>query len=466
MSEKIIEGSQTKLGTLPILPLIAKMSLPAMFSMLVQALYNVVDSIYVSRLGEYALSAVSIVFPMQLLNISVAVGAGVGLSSLISRRLGEKRIEEAQSAADHGLYLCIFHWVLFLLFGIFLSGPFCGLFAESQNVYNAASSYCTICLTGSLFTITACSFEKIMQAGGNMMAPMWAMISGAVTNIILDPIMIFGHFGCPAFGVAGAAYATVTGQIVTLIIDTLFMLKAKNLPVRVKFRFRKINWKSIKSIYQVGLPSMIMQAIGSVLTVCMNAILATFSETAIAVYGVYFKLQSFIFMPIFGMNNGLLPIMGYNFGAKNKNRFMQTYKYGTIIAFIIMSIGCILFQIFPAQFMGFFQAQGDLLTVGIKCLSTISWCFPIAAICIIMGTAFQATGHGFYSMIVSVMRQLVVIVPLAYLFSKIWGLMGIWTAFPIAEAMSLLVSIICFLKLYKSEIKNMDKDTYKEKSEL
>ncbi len=455
MADKIQEGSQAKLGTEPILPLITKMSLPAMFSMLVQALYNVVDSIYVSRLGEYALSAVSIVFPMQLLNVAVSVGAGVGLSSLISRRLGERRVEEAQSAADNGLYLCIFHWILFLLFGIFLSGPFCGLFAETNAVYEAAKSYCKICLIGSFFTITACSFEKIMQAGGNMMAPMWAMTAGAVTNIILDPIMIFGLIGCPAFGVAGAAYATVAGQIVTFIIDTIFMTKAKNLPVRVRFKMNNINWKSIKAIYQVGLPSMVMQAIGSVLTICMNAILATFSETAIAVYGVYFKLQSFIFMPVFGMNSGLMPIMGYNFGARNKDRFMQTYKYGTIIAFIIMSLGCAAFQIFPAQLMGFFNAEGDLLTVGVKCLSTVSWCFPIASICIIMGTAFQSTGYGFYSMIVSVMRQLVVIVPLAYFFSKIWGLMGIWTAFPIAEAVSLAVSLICFLRLYKLEIKDM-----------
>ena len=463
MSEKIQEGSQAKLGIEPILPLIAKMSLPAMFSMLVQALYNVVDSVYVSRLGEYALSALSIVFPMQLLIVAVAVGAGVGLSSLISRRLGERRIQEAQSAADNGLYLSIFHWVIFLIFGIILSRPFCNLFAETNQVLDASTSYCTICLTGSLFTIIACSFEKIMQAGGNMMAPMWAMTAGAVTNIILDPIMIFGLLGCPAFGVAGAAYATVAGQFVSFIIDIIFMNKAKGLPVRVRFKLEKPNWKSIKNIYQVGLPSMIMQAIGSVLTLCMNAILATFSETAIAVYGVYFKLQSFIFMPVFGMNNGLMPILGYNFGAKNKDRFIQTYKYGTIIAFIIMSIGCAIFQIFPAGLMGFFNAEGDLLTVGIKCLSTISWCFPIAAICIIMGTCFQSTGHGFYSMIVSVMRQLVVIVPLAYFFSKIWGLMGIWTAFPIAEAVSLTVSVICFIRLYKAEIKPMEN---KEKSEL
>lgn len=458
MGENKMEGSQVKLGTAPILPLITKMSLPAMLSMLVQALYNVVDSVYVSRLGEYALSAVSIVFPMQLLNVAVSVGTAVGLSSLISRRLGERRTEEAQSAADHGLYLCFFHWVLFLLFGIFLSGPFCGLFAESQNVFEAATSYCTICLVGSFFTMTAASFEKIMQAGGNMMAPMWAMISGAVTNIILDPIMIFGLLGCPALGVSGAAYATVIGQLVTFILDNIFMMKAKGLPVRVRYKLHKINWRSVKDIYQVGLPSMVMQAIGSVLTICMNAILATFSETAIAVYGVYFKLQSFVFMPIFGMNSGLMPIMGYNFGAKNPKRFLDTYKYGTIIAFAIMSLGCIVFQIFPAQLMGLFKAEGDLLTVGIKCLSTISWCFPIAAICIIMGTAFQATGHGVYSMIVSVMRQLVVIVPLAYFFSKIWGLMGIWTAFPIAEAMSLAVSIICFIRLYNKEIKPMKKD--------
>ncbi|MBR5756532.1 MAG: MATE family efflux transporter [Firmicutes bacterium] len=457
-------NSSTKMGDMPVLKLILTMSLPSMFSMLVSALYNIVDSIYVSRLGEYALSALSVVFPVQLLNVAVAVGTGVGLSSLISRRLGERRVDEAELAAQHGIMLAVLQWLLFLVFGLFISRPFCALFSDNNmQILDAATSYCTIVCVGSVFIMTAQCFEKIMQATGNMMATMSCMLAGAITKIILDPIMIFGLLGCPAFGVAGAAYATVIGQAVTFIVSNLIINKLKTIPVKVRYSLFKPKPYMIRDIYQVALPSMAMQAIGSVTTLALNAILVTFSSTAVAVLGVYFKLQSFVFMPVFGMNQGLLPIMGYNFGARNKDRLLQTLKYGIIIAVVIMGTGCLIFQFFPELLLSLFKAEGDLLTVGTKCLKTVSLSFPFAAICIIIGTIFQATGHGIYSLIVSVARQLVIIVPAAYILSKIIGLMGIWWAYPIAECMSLAVSLILFKRLYRIEIEHLGEEKSKKK---
>ena len=452
MSEQKIQNQNTlRMGEMAMLPLIIKMSLPSMFSMLVQALYNIVDSIFVSRLGEYALSAVSLVYPIQLINISVGVGASIGLSSLISRRLGAKDIEAAQNAAEHGLFLALCHWVLFVLFGFFGSRPFAMAFSENATLIEPAVSYCSIVCIGSLFALCSSSMEKIMQAGGNMIAPMWCMLSGAVTNIILDPIMIFGYFGFPALGVAGAAIATVIGQCVCFLVANLFMRKL-DLPVKVKYGRFAISGRTIKDIYQVGLPSMVMQSIGSVMTICLNAILITFSEAAVAVLGVYFKLQSFVFMPVFGMNHGLMPIMGYNYGARSRGRLMKAYKLGILIALGIMLVGLAVFQLFPAQLMGLFKAEGDLLNVGIKALRTISLCFPLAAIGIITGTLFQATGRGVYSLLTSLLRQLIIIVPAAYILSKISGVMGVWYAFPLAEGFSLVFSLLMFRRLWRTDL--------------
>lgn len=452
MSEQKLQNQNTlRMGEMAMLPLIIKMSLPSMFSMLVQALYNIVDSIFVSRLGEYALSAVSLVYPIQLINISVGVGASIGLSSLISRRLGAKDIEAAQNAAEHGLFLALCHWVLFVLFGFFGSRPFAMAFSENATLIEPAVSYCSIVCIGSLFALCSSSMEKIMQAGGNMIAPMWCMLSGAVTNIILDPIMIFGYFGFPALGVAGAAIATVIGQCVCFLVANLFMRKL-DLPVKVKYGRFAISGRTIKDIYQVGLPSMVMQSIGSVMTICLNAILIAFSEAAVAVLGVYFKLQSFVFMPVFGMNHGLMPIMGYNYGARSRGRLMKAYKLGILIALGIMLVGLAIFQLFPAQLMGLFKAEGDLLNVGIKALRTISLCFPLAAIGIITGTLFQATGRGVYSLLTSLLRQLIIIVPAAYILSKISGVMGVWYAFPLAEGFSLVFSLLMFRRLWRTDL--------------
>ena len=452
MSEQKIQNQNTlRMGEMAMLPLIIKMSLPSMFSMLVQALYNIVDSIFVSRLGEYALSAVSLVYPIQLINISVGVGASIGLSSLISRRLGAKDVEAAQNAAEHGLLLALCHWVIFVLFGFFGSRPFAMAFSDNVTLIEPAVSYCSIVCIGSLFALCSSSMEKIMQAGGNMIAPMWCMLSGAVTNIILDPIMIFGYFGFPALGVAGAAIATVIGQAVCFLVANLFMRKL-DLPVKVKYGRFAVSGRTIKDIYQVGLPSMVMQSIGSVMTICLNAILIGFSEAAVAVLGVYFKLQSFVFMPVFGMNHGLMPIMGYNYGARSRSRLMKAYKLGVLIALGIMLAGLALFQVFPAQLMSLFKAEGDLLTVGVKALRTISLCFPLAAVGIITGTLFQATGRGVYSLMTSLLRQLIIIVPAAYILSKAVGVMGVWYAFPLAEGFSLIFSLLMLRRLWRTDL--------------
>ena len=442
------------MGTAPVLQLIFSMSLPSMFSMLILALYNIVDSIYVSRLGEYALSALSLIYPIQMLNVAVGVGTGIGLASLISRKLGENRYDEAQNAADHGVIIAVWSWAVFALFGLFGMGPFVRAFSSTPVLIEAAEQYGSIVCLGCLFAFNSTNAERIMQACGNMMAPMWCSLAGCITNVILDPIMIFGYLGCPAMGVTGAAVATVIGQFVQMLCCFAVVNFAK-LPIRIKIRLFKPNGSTIKQIYNVALPSMVMQSITSVTTLALNAILVSFSEAAVAALGVYFKLQSFVFMPVFGMNQGVMPIMGYNYGAQNKKRLIEVFLKAMLIAFIIMSLGCIIFQLIPDVLMGFFDAEGDLLAVGIKALKTISLCFPFAALCIICGSLFQATGFGTYSLIVSIMRQIVVIIPAAFILSRMIGVMGVWYAYPIAEAMGLTVSAVLFKRLYDLRIKVM-----------
>ncbi len=448
------ESRELRMGTAPILPLIIKMSLPSMFSMMIAALYNVVDSIYVSRLGEASLSAVSLIYPIQMLNVAVGVGTGVGLASVISRRLGQRDYEEAQVAANHGIILSTISWAVFALFGIFGIVPFVNAFSSNPALVIPAIAYGRICCVGCLFIFNATSGERIMQACGNMTAPMFCQLSGCITNIILDPIMIFGLLGCPALGVAGAAYATVIGQFVSMAV-TFILINTQHLPVKVRFSHLRFSARTVKSIYQVAFPSMVMQAIGSLTNLCLNAILITFNEAAVAALGVYFKLQSFVFMPVFGLNQGTLPILGYNYGARNKARLVETFKKCLLIAFMIMLTGTIIFQVFPQVLMSLFKAEGNLMAIGVKALRTISVNFPVAALCIITGTLFQATGHGVYSLYVSVLRQIVVIVPAAWIFSRIWGVMGVWYAFPCAELMSLAATIVMYLRLYRKEIRNM-----------
>ena len=444
---------ENKMGTTPMLRLILTMALPAMFSMMVQALYNVVDSYFVSQISENSLTAVSLVFPIQTLMIAVGVGTAIGINSLVSRRLGEKRRDEASSAATHGILLGIFNWVLFLILGIFFSRLFVSAFTQTTETLSAGTDYMSIVCICSFGIFIEVNIEKTLQATGNMIYPMIFQLIGAVTNIILDPLFIFGLFGFPKMGVAGAAVATVIGQILAMVVS-LIVLFVKKHEIHVTFRHFRFNWGIVKNIYAVGIPSIIMQAIASVMTVGMNAILVTFNETAVAVFGVYFKLQSFIFMPVFGLTHGVMPIMGYNYGAQNKARLMSCLKIGCIIALIIMAIGTALFWIIPEQMLLLFDASENMLAIGVPALHTISLCFLAAALGILFSTLFQAVGKGVYSLIISVMRQLVILLPAAFLLAQI-GLDAVWFAFPIAEVFSFLTSIVLFLRLNRKTLRQI-----------
>ncbi len=448
---------ENKMAVMPIPRLLFSMSLPAMFSMMIQACYNIVDSIFVSRLGEDALTSVTLVFPIQLLLISVAVGTGVGLSSLISRRLGQQRYEEADSAASHGIFLSFCSWLVFALFGLFGSRLFIGAFTDDAYLFSAGVQYCTIVTVFSLFCFLQIAAEKTMQSTGNMILPMIGNLIGAISNIVLDPIMIFGLLGCPKMGVAGAAIATVTGQLLGMAFN-LFFLFFKKHQVNIHLRGFRPNMNSIRDIYSVGFPSIAMQSIGSVMNLGMNAILIGFSGAAVAVFGIYFKLQSFIFMPVFGLNQGLMPIMGFNFGARNRKRLMHAFRLGLMTAAAIMGIGTLLFHLLAPQLMMLFDASAEMMSIGVPALRIISLCFLPAAVGIICSTLFQATNHGFLSLIVSLLRQLILILPLSWLLSRFFGVQSVWFAFPMAEVFSLAASLIFFRKIYSQQIVPLDQD--------
>lgn len=455
------ESRQNKMGTAPVLPLIFSMVLPAMFSMLVQALYNIVDSYFVAQVSEKGLAAVSLAFPLQNLLISFAVGTAVGVTSLISRRLGQGRQEEANSAAAHGILLAICTWVLFAIYGAFFSTPFFRLFETDPEIIQMGSSYISICCVFSFGVFVEVTLEKTLQATGNMIWPMIFQLIGAITNIILDPIMIFGLLGFPAMGVAGAAIATVIGQILSMVVSSL-VITFRDHDIHITFRGFRPDWKIIKDIYVVGVPSIVMQSIGTVMTMAINGILSSFSTAAYTVFGLYFKLQSFVFMPVFGLNQGLLPILGYNYGARNKRRMMSAFRSGCVIALVIMAVGMVIFLAFPQWLLGIFNASADLLEIGVPALRIICTCFLFAALGIVSSTLFQAVGRGIYSLIVSLMRQLVVLVPAAWLLAQITHqVTAVWWAFPIAECFSLVVSLVLFLRLYRKEIRNLE--TVKER---
>ncbi len=446
-----------KMGEMPIGKLIFNMSWPAILSMLIQAFYNVVDSFFVSQISEEALAAVTYIFPVQMLMISVAVGTGVGINSLISRRLGAQRMEEANMAASHGYRLSFFNWFLFLLVGIFLSRPIMEIMSDTPYIVENGTVYMQIITIGSLFIMVQISAEKILQATGNMMLPMICSLVGAVTNIVLDPLLIFGVGPFPEMGVTGAAVATVIGQIFSMILGQFLLFKGTH-TVQVKLWGWKFDKHIIKDIYAVGAPAILMQSIGSVMQFGMNFILGSINETAVAVLGVYGRLQSFIFMPVFGINQGVLPIMGYNYGAKNRKRLMETFKKGFATAFIIMLAGLIIFQLFPQQLLSIFNSQNsaEMYEIGIPALKTISLCFLPASFGIMASSVFQAIGHGFLSLWGSLLRQLVGILPLAWILASISGLELVWYSFPLAEIIGTVYLATTLRYVYKKEIKNLD----------
>ena len=442
-----------KMGTAPIGKLLATMAWPAILSMTINALYNVVDSMFVAMVSQKALTAVSLVMPLQQMMISLAVGSSVGVNSLISRRLGAKRLEEADKAASTSVRIGLFNYLIFACVGIFLAKPFMHAYTDDPEIFAGGVTYLKIITIFCLFSMIEIQLEKVLQATGNMIAPMIISLSGAVTNLILDPILIFGLIGLPKLGIAGAAIATVTGQLVAMIV-AICMIAAGDHQVKVRIRGFKMDWKVVKDIYGVGLPSIIMQSIGSIMLLGYNAILSA-SATAVAVLGVYFKLQSFVFMPVFGLNQGAMPIIGYNFGAKDRKRLMQAYRYSLVTAMVIMAAGLALFQIFPTSLLKLFSADAAMLEMGVPALRIISLCFIPAAFGIMTTTLFQGTGHGVYSLIGSLIRQLVGILPLAYIIYHMAGITASWASFPLAEIIGLIYSAVMLNYLYKKEIKTL-----------
>ncbi|MBR2046005.1 MAG: MATE family efflux transporter [Agathobacter sp.] len=442
---------ENKMGVMPIGKLLFSMSVPMMISMLVQALYNIIDSIFVAQISEKALTAVSLANPIQMLMIAIGAGTGVGVNALLSRSLGEKNKEKANEVARNGIFLALMSYLVFLLVGLFVVKPFFYAQTTDSEIVEFGIQYLTIVCCCSFGIYAQFVYERILQATGRTFHSMITQLIGAITNIVLDPILIFGLFGMPAMGVRGAAIATVIGQVIAGVTACLMNVYAnKDISVNMKgFRPSK---SIIVQIYQIGVPSIIMQSIGSIMVFCLNKILIVFSTTATAVFGVYFKLQSFIFMPIFGMNNGMVPIIGFNFGARSKERMMQTYKLALITAICIMSVGVLLFEIFPREIFLLFGASDYMLDMGIPALRIIAIHFPIAAYCIVTGSVFQAVGKAVYSMINSICRQIIVLIPVAFLLSQLGNVNYVWFAFLIAEGVSMVLTAIFFRKVYKEVI--------------
>ncbi len=438
---------ENKLGVMPIGKLLASMSIPTMFSMLIQALYNIVDSIFVSQYSEKALTAVSLAFPMQNLMSAFAVGLSVGICSVISRKLGEKKEGAALKAAETGYTILLICTVAFMLIGALFSEPFFRLYTEDEELIYLGTHYLRICLVISVGCFLGVYSEKVLQSTGDTIHPMIIQLSGAVFNIIFDPIMIFGYFGFPAMGIDGAAYATVGGQILAMFIGAFYV--KRNQYVKIKYTTIKYNKQAAKDILQVGIPTVIMQGIGTVMTSLMNGILIAYDVVATTVFGVYFKLQSFIFMPVFGLNSGLMPILAYNYGAKNKQRMMHALKLGLCVAFIIMVLGMLAFILIPDTLLGMFQASENMLKIGEIALRRISYSFPIAAFIIVMGSLYQAMGDGYLSMITSIVRQIVILLPCAWALGKLFGLNAIWFSFIIAEVLAMIMNLFFFKKELK-----------------
>ena len=435
-------AAENKMGTMPIGKLLFNMSLPMMISMLVQALYNIVDSIFVSKLSENALTAVSLAFPLQTLLIAVATGTGVGMNALLSRFLGERKFKEVNKIAANAAFLYLLSYIVFFILGFTIVKPFYASQIKGADVVimDMGIDYLRTVMIFSFGLFTQIYFERLLTSTGKTIFSMTSQLCGAVTNIILDPIMIFGLLGCPKMGVTGAAAATVIGQCVAAVVA--FTCNHKfNHEIKLSFKGFRPNGKIIGTIYAIGIPSIIMQSIGSVMTYSMNRILITFSSTATAVFGVYFKLQSFFFMPLFGLNNGITPIIAYNYGAQNRKRMTKTIKLSLITAFCLTFVGFVCFEGIPQVLLGMFNASKDMLKIGVPALRIIGIHYLIAWFCIICCTIFQALGKAVFSMIVSIMRQLVVLIPAAYILSKLGGLHAVWWSFPIAEIVSLAVSL-------------------------
>ena len=438
------------MGREGITPLLFRISLPLMISMLVQALYNIVDSMFVARLSETALTAVSLAFPLQNLLIAFGVGTGVGMASFLSRKLGERDEESATKVAGNGISIASITWAVFAVLGLTVVKPFLNLFSDDAELLGLSTGYSEIVMVFSLFMFLSMMNERILQGTGDSFSSMLSQMTGAITNIILDPIFIFTL----GFGVNGAAIATVIGQGVGCAVSFICVLR--NRFIHIEPRHLKIEKRMVKAIYAVGAPTIITNSIGTVMTGAINAILISFSTTAVSIFSVYFKLQSFVFMPIFGLSSGMVPIIAYNYGARKRKRVTETIWKGTFIASVIMVFGTLAFNFFPRELLSLFSATEEMYRIGIPALKMISLCFVPAAISIGLGSSFQATGYGVGTMIVSICRQLMVLIPVAYILSIFLGINGVWLSFIIAEIIGLVVSIAIYLKVYSSRIRPIE----------
>ncbi len=445
---------ENKMGVMPVDELLINMSLPMMISMLVQALYNIVDSVFVARIDENALTAVSLAFPVQTLMIALGVGTGVGVNALLSKALGEKDYGRVNKIAENGIFLALVNYVVFLLVGLFGVDFFYRTQTTDAAILEYGKQYLSVVCCFSMGMYAQFIFERLLQSTGKTVFTMITQGTGAIINIILDPILIFGYFGMPKMGVAGAAVATVIGQVIAGILAAIINLK-KNEEIRLQAKGFRPDGRTIGHIYAVGVPSIIMQAIGSVMTYGMNQILLGFTSTAAAVFGVYFKLQSFVFMPVFGLNNGLVPIIAYNYGAGKRERLIKAIKLSIGYAVGIMAFGVVVFQLIPRQLLGLFDASEQMLQIGIPALRIISIHFVLAAFGIVCGSVFQALGNAVYSMIVSLTRQLIVLLPAAYLLAQTGDVTKVWWAFPIAEMVSVTVSAIFLIQTNRKIIQKI-----------
>lgn len=444
--------TENKMGTMPINRLLVNISLPMVVSMLVQALYNIVDSIFVAQIDEYALTAVSLAFPLQNFMIAVAAGTGVGVNALLSKRLGEKRFKEVDLAAGNAVFLAAANYVVFLIIGVCFSGLYYTLQTDIPEIISYGKTYLLICTAASFGVYGQFCFERLLQATGRTVCTMITQTTGAVINLIFDPILIFGMFGFPKMGIAGAAIATVFGQIVAMVLAFYYNRK-KNTEIRLSLATVRPDAKTLKQIYEVAVPAILMQSIGSVMTFFMNKILLGFTSTAAAVFGVFFKLQSFIFMPVFGMNNGLIPIVAYNYGAGYKDRIIKALKSSMVAAVVMMIAGLLTAELIPDRLLMLFNASDTMIEIGIPALRILSICYLFAGVSIVASGVFQGLGKSVYSLVLSVIRQLVILLPAAYLLSLTGKLEAVWFAFPLAELAALAVT--CFY-LNRTR-KNLDK---------
>lgn len=438
------------MGYKPILPLVARMSIPTMISMIITGLYNVVDSIYVARIGSDALTAVSLAFPLQNLIMAIALGVGIGVNSSIARTLGEGKSDVASNIACHGIIIAFISYILFVVFALCSAHDFLGFFTSSQPIIFLGVEYLKTLSIFSFGLIIHITIEKILQSTGEMFLPMIFQAIGAITNIILDPIFIFGGFNIPAYGVKGAAIATIISQILAMVlaIYTLFFKKNK---ISVNFGNFRFDYSIVKSIFNVGLPTIFIQSLGSILVICLNSLLISYSEIAVAFMGIFFKLQTFVYMAIEGLRQGILPIVGYNYGASNGKRVFDTIKVSVFISLIFTISGTLVCNIFPIQIISLFDASEDMLSIGVNALKILSICFIPATFGIVFITIFQSLGMGFYSLIICLIRQIAIIIPLSYVLSGFIGLTGIWITFVIAEIIGALLSIILFKKVVKND---------------